>query len=226
MNEYKTIWDNAAKGDWRNAILTGADSDSFKKTGQTDANLILKTFQDRMGRNAESVLDFGCGAGRILVPMLDKVREGYGIDVSPGMLEICKNRARMVADKLHTLVHGRDNIGSLGVDLAYSWLCLQHMEYAHAYQALCTIYSALKPGGMFMATFPNAHSDAYWPCIDTFRTKTYPFSAAHVRVYVPEMVCLFLTNAGFTILEVRGDAAASKTTVSSAEILAIAQKPE
>jgi SAM-dependent methyltransferase len=225
-NDYKTVWDNAAKGDWRNAILTGSNADTFETAGEADANFIFKTFSNSMETEPRSVMDFGCGAGRILKPMLDKVDKGYGVDVSPGMLQLCTERCGVGPIRLDTRVYGRDGLDDVRVDLAYSWLCLQHMEYAHAFHAITVMHNCLEPGGMFIATFPNGHSDAYWDCITAFEERPYPLPTAHVRIYVPDMVRLFLNRAGFEAVDVRGEEPIGRSSVSKAEILAIGRKPK
>lgn len=225
MSKYREVWDNAAKGNWRNAILTGSNAETFETAGQADADLVFNAYKDSVETEPKSVLDFGCGAGRILKPLLDKVDKGYGVDVSPEMLQLCIKRCGMGPDRLDTRVYGSSKLDDIQVDLAYSWLCLQHMEYAHAYHAITVMRDSLKPGGLFIATFPNAHSDAYWNCITAFETRSYPLPAAHVRVYVPDMVRLFLNRAGFEKLDVRGEEPIGRSSVSTAEILALARKP-
>ena len=41
-----------------------------------------------------TVLDFGCGVGRLMVPLADFLREGrcVGIDIVPGMIDFCKQQ--------------------------------------------------------------------------------------------------------------------------------------
>lgn len=42
----------------------------------------------------ESVLDVGCGTGNLLIPLCEKLKRGYGLDFSPGMMEAAKENAR------------------------------------------------------------------------------------------------------------------------------------
>ena len=43
---------------------------------------------------SDTVLDIGCGPGRMMIPVSKRVREVIGIDSSPAMVEICKNNIK------------------------------------------------------------------------------------------------------------------------------------
>jgi SAM-dependent methyltransferase len=49
-------------------------------------------FYREHAKNARSVLELGCGTGRVLVPIAQEVRRIVGVDESPAMLGICRRK--------------------------------------------------------------------------------------------------------------------------------------
>jgi hypothetical protein len=59
-SDYKGAWNEAASNNAEDAILTGASAEEFERTGREDAEMIARHLV-----GGESVLDIGCGIGRI-----------------------------------------------------------------------------------------------------------------------------------------------------------------
>lgn len=230
---YRDTWNQAAEGDFRHAILTNADEAAFEQSGSDDAKLLRAVFEQFAQGPLEGALDFGCGAGRILKPLLleQEAPFGIGIDVSPKMLDLARQRIGLERDRLRLMTYNESQIqvpADVSVQLAYSWLCLQHMEYPHAFHALRELQTALDPGGIFVGTLPNAEHEAYWQCITIHETHAWPLPIAHVRVYTPDLATLFMERAGFTEVQVtKGNPdgiGGARATVSPAELLVIGRK--
>jgi SAM-dependent methyltransferase len=232
---YKDIWDKAATSNWRHAILTNSDEASFETAGEHDAQLLLDLYQQHATTALHGVLDFGCGAGRILKPLMiqHEIPRGIAVDISDEMLKLVKTRIPMDESRLLCRRYDSKTINLSGlpssesIQLAYSWLCLQHMEQAHAFHAIQEIYKVLAPGGLFLATFPNAHHPAYWRCITTHELHPFPLPQAHVRVYTLDFATLMLERAGFTVVSATAghpDNAGPRSAVSEAELLLVGQR--
>src|SRR5580658_5668052 len=73
---------------FRRAGLTAQARDEFFLSGHAHAEWLM----DRIHRYIDpaftptSVLDFGCGVGRTLIPLAMLAKEAVGLDVSPSML--------------------------------------------------------------------------------------------------------------------------------------------
>lgn len=52
----------------------------------------------------ESVLDVGCGVGNLLIPLCGRLKRGYGLDFSPGMLEAARANAKKAGLENATIV--------------------------------------------------------------------------------------------------------------------------
>jgi len=65
-------------------------------------------FVDAASAAGSPVLEIGCGTGRVLIPTARAGIEIVGLDLSPGMLEVCRERLRQEPDAVQqrvTLVH-------------------------------------------------------------------------------------------------------------------------
>ena len=61
----------------------------FFRSGEEHIEYVLKTISDTMipGFAPSRALDFGCGVGRLALPMARRIDEVVGVDVSDSMLE-------------------------------------------------------------------------------------------------------------------------------------------
>ena len=53
-------------------------------------------YRDIIRASGQPTLDIGCGTGRLLLDYLDDGIEIDGVDVSPEMLEICRQKAQKI----------------------------------------------------------------------------------------------------------------------------------
>jgi len=94
------------------------------------------------------VVEYGCGAGRILNALVEQGIDCAGIDISPTMLGHC---ARLVPGvrSLHLLdANGRSDLPDACARLVFSYAVVQHIDRLSAYEAaigeMCRL---LRPGG-------------------------------------------------------------------------------
>ena len=96
----------------------------------------------------ERVLDFGCGVGRVLIPLARLARQTVGIDVSPSMLNEARRNCDALALSGVELVTP-DALRGLGrFDLVHSVLVLQHMPVRDGERILAELVDVLSPGGV------------------------------------------------------------------------------
>lgn len=252
---YSDYWNRCAiHSDWRGHILTGADEERYNVSGMTDANYIQRVYESE--RIAEEftppkVLDFGCGGGRIARHMTSWAKTFIGVDISSHMITRAREEVGHTRFEVHTIGAPmpvltkeeeiaidddlRDDFKELlGYNLVYSWLCLQHMEYSHAFGVLCAIYESLAEDGVFIGTFPDLDHEAYWKCVSDFQSGSEPLPIARVRPYNLQMVEKFMHEAGFkhilvyngTHLHKEGNEplAEQYCSVNPAELIAIGRK--
>jgi SAM-dependent methyltransferase len=107
-----------------------------------------------------SVLELGCGAGRLTGYLIEMASEVYGIDISPRMIDHCKRV--YPGGNFHTL--DLREIASLGTErfdaVIGTYNVLGVLGEEERRQALSTIAAVLRPGGLLMI---SAHNLAFVP---------------------------------------------------------------
>jgi len=83
LNKYHSIWSKETHSGNR------SDDEEFlsRKTFET-----LHTLEEYASYCNNSVADIGCGAGELLIKLIDKINICLALDFSPSMLEKCKQR--------------------------------------------------------------------------------------------------------------------------------------
>ena len=134
-------------------VRLNADSKSrFFTTGELHITTLLKALELNgflFSRN--SACDFGCGVGRLLLPLAKKFHYVYGIDISEGMLRECKrnadenNIANIELIKSDSALSG---ITGKKFDLVHSFIVLQHIPHHHGLALIRKLLESVNPGGM------------------------------------------------------------------------------
>ncbi len=157
--DYKSVWDEAARANAQDAILTGAEGERFESAGRGDADVVARFLPE-----GAVVLDIGCGIGRIERYLAPRVREMWAVDVSSEMLRRARERLAGLPNVHLREVGNRDFLSSFGenrFDLVFSFLVLQHIEKEDAFLYIRDAFRVLRPGGTFLTQFPDLLSAVY-----------------------------------------------------------------
>ncbi|MCG5447045.1 class I SAM-dependent methyltransferase [Micromonospora sp. NIE79] len=164
---------------------------------------VLASFAERVqGAGGGPVADIGCGTGRITAYLHTLGVDAFGIDLSPGMID--------VARRDHSEL--RFEVGSMtDLDLAdgsvaglVAWYSLIHIPDDQIGVVLAHFRRVVRPGGPLLLGFHVGDET-------TLKTEGYGGHPMNVRVHrrQPAQVAAWLRQSGFTI--------DSQTTVTSAE---------
>ena len=92
-------------------------------------------------------LDFGCGVGRLLIPLARRSRVAVGVDASAAMVDECRqNAARFGISNTACPPERRDFAGQVG--FVCSFLVRQHIPPARGMGIIGRLRDLLCPGGL------------------------------------------------------------------------------
>lgn len=90
MKELQKSWQEAAISDNCSGFISpSANTGTYKESGIASANKLLSVIKEYCKTKPEklTVIDFGCGNGRVSIPLSEKVKAVYAVDFVPEMLE-------------------------------------------------------------------------------------------------------------------------------------------
>ena len=126
----------------------------------------------------DEVMDFGCGAGRLLIPMSRLANKAYGVDISPTMRKLTLENASLFGTDVEC-VETPEILVKRGVkvDWVNSCIVLQHIEPQRGYFIINDLLQCVKPGGfatLHVPLFKTAYrSDYYRDRVHYFRNDVY-----------------------------------------------------
>jgi SAM-dependent methyltransferase len=161
-NDPDRDWQNWGKTDPYFGVLTDPKflntnlNDSalaeFFASGERHVEHVCEVIRSRMQPDFQPgrVLDYGCGAGRLVVAFAARSREVVGVDVAPSMLEVARaNCKRLGADSVDLLhVDDLGSLASASFDLVHSYIVFQHIPVAQGELILRKLILLLAEGGV------------------------------------------------------------------------------
>jgi 2-polyprenyl-3-methyl-5-hydroxy-6-metoxy-1,4-benzoquinol methylase len=148
-------WAVLSTEEFRLENLTDESLDRFFRSGATHIEQILDVLNSQFGveRRFETSLDFGCGVGRLLLPLAEISRTAVGLDVSPTMLDLCRKHAKERQVQNIELYRADDSLSAVqayrnSIDLITSYIVFQHIPPRRGYQIFDHLLRLLRPGGL------------------------------------------------------------------------------
>jgi ubiquinone/menaquinone biosynthesis C-methylase UbiE len=132
----------------------GASAREFWGSGQAHVERLMPLMQQLFALPApvrfRRALDFGCGVGRVALPLSASCDEVVGVDVSNAMLAEACNNARRSGILNATFVPSNDALRGLAgeFDFVHSYIVLQHIRPRRGCQLIGALARCLKPGGV------------------------------------------------------------------------------
>jgi SAM-dependent methyltransferase len=194
LDAHRDFWDRSAAVDSVGAIVTDSDEQDYRATGRAEAEA-LRRF---LGPDA-SVLDLGCGTGRVMEHLAPWCREVHGIDISKRMADEGRKRLGHLPNVSFHHGNGYDlaGFGDGSFDLVYSIVALQHMPRTVAYNYLLESNRVLRQGGVLWFYVPNLlRGDGF----AAFHHFSQPWFVSHpypMNFYTPQEVARLVVAAGF-----------------------------
>ena len=195
-SDYGKRWVPQDESEAMDQILNNRNADEFEAAGRADADLVRPLLEP-----TDTVLDLGCGIGRVTRYVAPMCREIWAVDASETMLGYARERLAQLPNVRFALSTDLrfPEVESGSVDLAYSLLTLQHVEREHAFRLLQELHRVLRPGGTALLTYPNFLSDQYLNAFLHYVEVDEVDNPARARFYTAEEVARLLPAAGFEV---------------------------
>ena len=142
----KTFWQGISeRKDWKDYILPNRADADFDAEGLAEAQRLFYFFD-----SSSTVVDYGCGIGRVLKYVAERAGYVVGLDICPAFLSRAKesikrdNVAFFPSDE-----YQRENVA----DLVYSLMVFQHNDAENRAGIMRHIRRILRTGGVAIVNF-------------------------------------------------------------------------
>jgi SAM-dependent methyltransferase len=160
-------WGILTGPEFKLANLTPAALEVFYGAGENEVRRIFELVSLHLvpSFRPRCALDFGCGVGRMLIPIARRSERAYGVDIADRMLEICEQRLRAESIRNVTLVKSDDALSRAPaqIDFFTSFIVFQHIPPHRGYRLLKGLLDRLAPSGVFYLHLTFAKGGMHLP---------------------------------------------------------------
>lgn len=133
------------------------DADEFFASGRAHVESLLRSLNDaRAAFKRDTCLDFGCGVGRLTVPLSESFNRTIGVDIARSMIDQAR-RYHAASSQCEFLVN-RDldlrQFPDATFDFVHSCLVLQHIPPDISLRYIEEFFRVCKPGGLVVFQLP------------------------------------------------------------------------
>lgn len=157
MNPYYAVLSDEK---FRGRDLSGDKLGDFFKSGEVYIGTVVETaFEINNKFSPKRVLDFGCGVGRLLIPLAERFENVIGVDISPSMLAEAKKNVSRFNGRV-VLAQSDDELSKIQgkFDLIHSVIVFQHIPTNRGMKIVSSLLSRLTEGGVAVLHFPYARN--------------------------------------------------------------------
>lgn len=158
----------------------GISEYAYRASGATQARLLAGQFP-----SGARVMDFGCGDGRVAVPLREMGFDVTGVDASPRMLAALAERDPDVTTFQSDGSDFGKHLGRRKFDAVYCLAVLIHHDYETGEQLVERLRSVVKKGGLLALDWPTSDdpSDGHgWIGVTTWSRDRQDETAARLKM--------------------------------------------
>jgi SAM-dependent methyltransferase len=131
--------------------------DEFLASGRAHVDKLLRSLEDARATFGRGVcLDFGCGVGRLTIPLAQSFARTIGVDVAASMVEAARRFLRP-GDRCEFIVNRDPDLRQFPTatfDVVHSCLVLQHIPPDVSLRYIGDFFRVAKPGGLVVFQLP------------------------------------------------------------------------
>jgi len=203
-------YDIKDKTDAMNRIITnGVTEETFTKDNQDDLDLLESQLDLNL---SDTILDFGCGMGRLMKPLSFKVSRIIGVDVSKAIIQYGQDYCREYNNiEFVCMPNERFLPNLMGVDKIYSVIALQHIPKFTVHFLISQLYELLNKGGIMCLQFPDLLQQksevlrGYYAAFNGLIDAVVPLMEFYTEVELVKWMEMYGLNDYFFVREKRED---------------------
>jgi len=144
---------------FRRENITEESKSEVLATGRVHIQRVLSMAISHFGEiSRNSALDFGCGVGRLVIPLATEFEHVTAVDVSLGMLETAKQNCSDRGIRNVDFVQSDDRLSQVtrSFDFIHSYLVFQHITVRRGAEIITHLLKRLNDEGVLAIHFPFA----------------------------------------------------------------------
>jgi SAM-dependent methyltransferase len=188
-------------------VVGSEREEDFANTGAETRDVLIGTVGIRP---EDTVLEIGCGVGRVGQVLAPICRQWIGCDVSGNMLAHARRRLQAFPNVTLVEISGFDlaPIPDQSVDVVYCTIVFMHLDEWDRYNYVLEARRILRPGGRLYVDNFSLCSDEGWGVFETHRGFPPDQRPSHIsKSSTPQELETYLRRAGFA--DVQGTTQAS-----------------
>ena len=198
LSETNPYWSVVSLDKYRGHLSLENRRDFFESGEQNVQYFIKIVTQLSPHLTLSTVIDFGCGVGRLTIPLCRRAMQVFAVDISPAMLDLCQQNCKEAGfDNVIPIVSDDSLLGLNGIraDLIISSITFQHIRPERGLRLLKRLTALLNPGGVLCAfVLISGESDRTSADADLASVLASPESFIEMNVYQLELVVLMLSD--------------------------------
>jgi SAM-dependent methyltransferase len=164
---------------FRTAAKDGETRREFFASGVDHVERLFATVRENLDPEfaPRRALDFGCGVGRVTIPLACRVAQVVAVDVSDSMLDEAKKNCEEVGVRNVTLLKSDDGLENLpgDFDFLHSFIVFQHIPARRGEMILRAMLRRLSGNGIGALHFIYASNVSGWRSLARKLRATFPF---------------------------------------------------
>jgi SAM-dependent methyltransferase len=205
----------------RDEAMSHAVGGAYEETGRKE-RAILEYAGLKAGM---SLVDVGCGSGRLSSALDDLPLTYLGTDVVQELLDYAKTKA---APDFRFVRHVDLSVPAESgtVDMICAFSVFTHLQHTESYIYLADFLRALRPGGVVVFSFLEFGTDHHWPVFEKTVAEERTGTLSHLNIFIERnAIEVWRSHLGFELVEVVDGAKAPWNGAPLGQCTAILRKP-